>query len=62
MKEKTKAKKSLKHNSKKRKALQPICHRSKAAKTDYEEKQPREFSYHDDEGCDCIELDLLMDF
>ena len=62
VKEKTRANESLKHKGQKRKALQPICHRSKAAKTDYEEEQPREILYNDDKGCDCTEVDLLMDF
>ena len=35
---------------------------SRAAKTVYEEEQPREIFYNDDKGCDCTELDLLMDF
>ena len=42
VKEKTRANESLKHKGQKWKALQPICHRSKAAKTDYEEEQPQE--------------------
>ena len=62
VKEKTRANESLKHKGQKRKALQPICHRSKAAKTDYKEEQPREILYNDDKGCDCTEVDLLMDF
>ena len=59
---KRRANESLKHKGQKRKALQPICHRSKAAKRDYKEEQPREILYNDDKGCDCTELDLLMDF
>ena len=62
MKEKTRANESLKHKGWKRKELQPICHRSKAAKTDYEEEQPTEILYNDDKGCDCTELDLLINF
>ena len=52
----------MKHKGQKRKVLQPVCHRSKAAKTEYEDEQPRENLYSYDKGCDCIELDLLMDF
>ena len=52
---------SLKRKGQKRKALQPICHSSKTAKTDHEEEQTREISY-DDEGSNCTELGMLMDF
>ena len=40
----------------------PICHGSKAAKTDHEEEKTREISDNDDKVSGCTELDVLMDF
>ena len=62
MKEKQNANESLKSKGQKRKALQPIFHRSKAARTVYEEEQTRESSDNDDKDSDCTELDVLMVF
>ena len=59
VKEKTKVNESLKCKGQKRKAIQPICHSSKSAKTDFEEEQLRKIS---DNGSDCTELGVLMDF
>ena len=40
----------MKHKGQKQKAFQHICHRSKAAKNDYEEEQTREISENDNIG------------